>query len=723
MNHIIKKQTLEIDMPPGSDVWHIQNSFKEIFNRDLLPRLEKVCDELGFDNGVGLRLDKLTIDVGTISSTELTSIWAEEVENVFRQELLSHKRARFNDEQIENLSTVEQSELSTFMYFLEKGALPWWVSDDFELTLEQLFKKLLTEQPSELVRKIRAVKNKTSLVDRLLYQFEANQLRKLLQHFEEPKTIANLRLVKGILEKGSNKLSEELEISFFFTEMATTINPTQDKDDPKKPFELLFSHIREYSEGSGKTALSLIHKQLTDNKKELNLSKSLEEAKVIQAAINVISSISSSTKSETEIAAERTVSKTEGKSDQHSYGISTETKDKTSESASKFFEPLDRKKEKGGVIDKTALNKSHLFKSLEDDGNEDSTADSKTSETIGQSHSTEHQKPRIANSESASGERELLSDQDKRAWEHIERIKRQQLAKLEQGQGSRHSTPSPKPDKSVNSKDGNSLTQSSGSEANTPSTSLGQSDLNPEKARIGFTKDKMSEGNQAVSENTRSEKNKEAEGDSKPDHKAFLNEKTDKRQGNTSEFPGSIRKPDQNSLKYWQEELESIDECYVQNAGLILLWPYLGQFLQAMGLVTDGNFISEKEQKQATLVLQYLLKPEPELDEYKLPLNKLLCGLPISEPVGKSINLSTEELDKCKKLLEATIHNWSALRGTSVEGFQSSFLLRKGVLKRHDSHWLLQVEKMPFDMLMDQLPWPISIVRLSWMNKPIYVEW
>lgn len=722
-------------MPPGSDVWHVQNSFKEVFNRDLLPRLEKICDELGFGQGVGLRLDKLTINTGSISTAELTNVWVAEVEKAFREELISQKRARFSEEQIDSLNDTEQSGLNTFMYFLERGVLPWWISDEFELTLEQLFQKLLTDQPRELVSRIQSVKNKPALVNRLLYQFKPKELRKLLKHFEQPKTQADLNLIKSILTKGKQRLSEALEASFFFTEMATTINPTLAGQDHQKLFELLFSQLREHSMDSGNIALAEIHKQLTDSKKALKTSKSLEDSEVISAAIHVASSILNSIASEAGITAEQSLSKGQRKSDQK--GRENDTGSSTT---------INQKQQEHKLVEKgePATGQVRAGESLTEDGLEENGIERKGSNTTDQTNAVQQPAPLSEDSGAISGEQELLSDEDKRAWEHIERIKKQQLDKLAQGKENENSigqsgkakapqkditeesdslTSADISDTSGNSKDADSPLESTGPENSKLSDNAETNDPTPPEAKTPVTEEILYAGNPLGSEEERYQDNQETGDVDKNEHRASDAKPQIPSQSIKPDTTRPLRKPDQNSLKYWQEALESIDECYVQNAGLILLWPFLGQFLTAMGLVVDGEFRSENDQKKATLVLQHLINPEPELDEYRLPLNKLMCGLPISEPVGKSINLSGGEADQCKNLLEATIHNWSALRGTSVEGFQSSFLLRKGVLKRHDSHWLLQVEKMPFDMLMDQLPWPISIVRLSWMNKPIYVEW
>ncbi|MEO1401775.1 MAG: contractile injection system tape measure protein [Cyanobacteria bacterium J06635_1] len=42
---------------------------------------------------------------------------------------------------------------------------------------------------------------------------------------------------------------------------------------------------------------------------------------------------------------------------------------------------------------------------------------------------------------------------------------------------------------------------------------------------------------------------------------------------------------------------------------------------------------------------------------------------------------------------------------------------------RNNDHWLLQIERETYDILLDQLPWSIRVVKLPWMPKLLYVEW
>ncbi|NOZ26257.1 MAG: hypothetical protein GXO94_09245 [Nitrospirae bacterium] len=163
---------------------------------------------------------------------------------------------------------------------------------------------------------------------------------------------------------------------------------------------------------------------------------------------------------------------------------------------------------------------------------------------------------------------------------------------------------------------------------------------------------------------------------------------------------------------------------HVANAGLVILWPYLATFFRENGLVSDTGFVDEASAVRALHLLQYLATgKEGEFPEYLLPLNKVLCGVELSTPVGSKTELSEKEREESERLLRTVISHWSALKGTTVRGFRESFLKREGILSDSDEDWSLVVERRAYDVLLERLPWGISVIRLSWMRRPLYVQW
>jgi hypothetical protein len=171
------------------------------------------------------------------------------------------------------------------------------------------------------------------------------------------------------------------------------------------------------------------------------------------------------------------------------------------------------------------------------------------------------------------------------------------------------------------------------------------------------------------------------------------------------------------------ETVARAGQIYVENAGLVILWPHLSHFFGLVDLMENDKFIDETATVRAVHLLQYLATGEQETAECFLSLNKLLCGWAISGAVSKRIVLAESEKAESEQLLSTVISEWSALKNTSIGEFQKSFLQRAGVLAEERNRWLLKVERKPFDLLLERLPWGLSMIKLSWMKTLLCVEW
>jgi hypothetical protein len=155
----------------------------------------------------------------------------------------------------------------------------------------------------------------------------------------------------------------------------------------------------------------------------------------------------------------------------------------------------------------------------------------------------------------------------------------------------------------------------------------------------------------------------------------------------------------------------------------VILWPYFKNFFETLDILDDEGGLKPASTDRAIHLLQYLATGDADTPEYMLPLNKLLCGWSLDKPVDRTAELTAAETDEADQLLQAVIEHWSALKRTSVDGLRASFLQRDGLLSETESHWLLQVELLGHDILLDRLPWGISMIKLSWMKKVLRVDW
>lgn len=162
---------------------------------------------------------------------------------------------------------------------------------------------------------------------------------------------------------------------------------------------------------------------------------------------------------------------------------------------------------------------------------------------------------------------------------------------------------------------------------------------------------------------------------------------------------------------------------YINNSGLVIFHPFLTQFFEQLQLVKEGDWVNEKMQQKAVLILQYLVIGVDEQEEFELPFPKILCGLQPETVLTIDHDITDEIKDACNELLIDTIKHWGALKNTGIASFRHTFLQRNGKLSSTDNGWLLQVEQHGVDILLEKLPWGFGTIKLPWMHNIIYTEW
>lgn len=177
----------------------------------------------------------------------------------------------------------------------------------------------------------------------------------------------------------------------------------------------------------------------------------------------------------------------------------------------------------------------------------------------------------------------------------------------------------------------------------------------------------------------------------------------------------------QNSIIEKKQQTEVREGIYVENAGLVLLHPFLPQLFFSLGIANEKTLVRPD---RALSLLHFLATGQTVAPEYELVLPKILCQVPVDAPVESQMELTTTEQEEAVALLEAVIRHWQVLRNTSPDGLRAAFLLRSGkVSLRDDGDWFLQIESRAHDVLLDQLPWGISMIKLPWMKYMLRVEW
>ena len=178
--------------------------------------------------------------------------------------------------------------------------------------------------------------------------------------------------------------------------------------------------------------------------------------------------------------------------------------------------------------------------------------------------------------------------------------------------------------------------------------------------------------------------------------------------------------------KWFENEVERSTSFMISNAGLCLLAPWFSKLFELLGyLIEDKKDFKDTASKvRAVFLLQYLTcSEEKEYQETELAFNRLLVSLPMHIPLPESLELTDKEKQTAESMLAGVKANWQAMNGTSVKGFQESFILRTGHLEQQEEKWLLTVDNKTIDILLDTVRWGFRQIRFPWLKKYVQVVW
>lgn len=170
------------------------------------------------------------------------------------------------------------------------------------------------------------------------------------------------------------------------------------------------------------------------------------------------------------------------------------------------------------------------------------------------------------------------------------------------------------------------------------------------------------------------------------------------------------------------EDLKMEDGRYIQNAGLILIHPFLKTFFEHCNLIHPKTQELIDPELCAHL-LHYIATGRINAPEYEMTFEKFLCNIPLEQPINRHIKLSRKHKTQAKNVIESVQHNWTPMKKSSIALLQNEFFQRSGKLVITDHDHTLTVERKTQDILLDKLAWGISLVKLPWQKKFIFVNW
>lgn len=169
------------------------------------------------------------------------------------------------------------------------------------------------------------------------------------------------------------------------------------------------------------------------------------------------------------------------------------------------------------------------------------------------------------------------------------------------------------------------------------------------------------------------------------------------------------------------EESNDFKSCYVQNAGLIILHPFIKELLKNCSVIDDNNVFTDKV--LAAHILHYTATKRENDYEHTMLFEKFLCGIPVQQSIQREVKIDDKHKQHIEEMLDSVVFHWSALKNTSTAVLRSEFLQREGKLDWSESNPKLTMERKTQDLLLEKIPWNISIVKILWIEKLIYTQW
>ncbi|MHA7129201.1 contractile injection system tape measure protein [Algoriphagus namhaensis] len=170
--------------------------------------------------------------------------------------------------------------------------------------------------------------------------------------------------------------------------------------------------------------------------------------------------------------------------------------------------------------------------------------------------------------------------------------------------------------------------------------------------------------------------------------------------------------------------LDEREPISIANGGVVLCWPFLSTLFSRLEYTSENKFIDHEKQQRAALLIQFIAFGRTDFPEYELILNKILTGMPVVSHLDTAISLTEHEKELALSLFGGIRSNWEKMKNGSTSAIQETFMQRRAHLTLdHGPQMLLEIEPKGVDILLDSLPWGLSMVKLPWMEKGLEIKW
>ena len=209
MLHIIHKQKVTLKLRGVDDAWKMQERLSSLYKNNFDRVIESVLDNASPEEEY-LRIEKIELNLGNISKTDFENQFKERFITELSKVLGVMKHARGSGENNVKVVNRRQSNLDSFIFFLEHGYLPWYFKFTGFESWEKNLESFLTSSDWIYLSKWleKEIENSSYSVDRLILQFSDNFLTFILATHIPAKTDFTLSLFNDLVLLASLFTSE-----------------------------------------------------------------------------------------------------------------------------------------------------------------------------------------------------------------------------------------------------------------------------------------------------------------------------------------------------------------------------------------------------------------------------------------------------------------------------------------------------------------------------------
>jgi len=184
-SHVVQDLLFDVEFETQEQAWEHQERLASFLHRTALQIIEEEFDRCSGSDAV-LRLDVLSVDLGTLALDELDTLGAQRLREQLWLALQGHCEPRqgseaYDDEpgQVEGTlwRTPADADLEAFVQFLQSGRWPWYVR--FACDPVELAERVWQQRARQLLQRLRGLAESPTALCRVVRQMSPAWLRRL----------------------------------------------------------------------------------------------------------------------------------------------------------------------------------------------------------------------------------------------------------------------------------------------------------------------------------------------------------------------------------------------------------------------------------------------------------------------------------------------------------------------------------------------------------------